>query len=111
MLEDNLMTKNKNGNRRYFTPGEKVRILKLHLLDKMPVSEICQKYDLQPTVFYRWQKQFFENGEKAFAPERSKEKPLRDKIEKLETKLANKNEVVSELMEAHIKLKKDLGEL
>lgn len=105
------MTKNNNGNRRYFTPREKVQILKLHLLDKMSVSEVCQKYDLQPTVFYRWQKQFFENGEKAFTAERSKEKPLKDKIEKLETKLANKNEVVSELMEAHIKLKKDLGEL
>lgn len=105
------MTKSKNGNRRFFSPREKVQILKLHLLDKVPVSEVCQKYNLQPTLFYRWQTQFFENGEKAFTRERSKEKPLKDKIEKLETKLATKNEVVSELMEAHIKLKKDLGEL
>lgn len=105
------MTKSKNGNRRYFTPGEKVQILKLHLLDRQPISEICKQFDLQPTVFYRWQTQFFENGEKAFTVEKSKEKPLKDKIEKLETKLAAKNEVVSELMEAHLKLKKDLGEL
>lgn len=105
------MTKSKKGKRRYFTPGEKVQILKLHLLDKQPVSEVCQKFDLQPTVFYRWLTQFFENGEKAFTTERSKEKPLTDKIKKLETKLATKNEVVSELMEAHLKLKKDLGEL
>lgn len=105
------MTKNKNGNRRYFTPGEKVQILKLHLLDKLPVSEICQKFNLQPTIFYRWQTQFFENGEKAFTAERSKEKPLQKKLEQMEAKLAAKNEVVSELMEAHLKLKKDLGEL
>jgi transposase-like protein len=105
------MTKNKNGNRRFFTPREKVQILKLHLLDKQPVSEICRQFDLQPTVFYRWQTQFFENGEKAFTVEKSREKPLKDKIEKLETKLAARNEVVSELMEAHLKLKKDLGEL
>lgn len=105
------MTKNKNGNRRYFTPSEKVQILKLHLLDRLPVSEVCQKFDLQPTVFYRWQTQFFENGEKAFTQEeRSKEKPLQKKVAQMEAKLAAKNEVVSELMEAHLKLKKDLGE-
>ena len=104
------MTKNKNGNRRYFTPREKVQILKLHLLDKQPVSEICRQFDLQPTVFYRWQTQFFENGEKAFTQERSKEKPLQKKVAQMEAKLAAKNEVVSELMEAHLKLKKDLGE-
>lgn len=105
------MTKNKNDNRRYFTPGDKVQVLKLHLLGKLPVSEVCQKHDLQPTVFYRWQKQFFENGEKAFAGERSKSKPLKKKLEQMEAKLAAKNEVVSELMEAHLKLKKELGEL
>jgi len=88
-----------------------VKILKLHLLDKVAVSEVCLKYDLQPTVFYRWQTQFFENGEKAFMQERIRRKPLEDKIEKLEVKLASKNEVVSELMEAHFKLKKELGEL
>ena len=104
------MTKSKNGNRRYFSPREKVQILKLHLLDKLPVSEVCQKYDLQPTVFYRWQTQFFENGEKAFTQEQSKEKPLQKKLAQMEAKLAARNEVVSELMEAHLKLKKDLGE-
>jgi len=101
----------KNGNRRYFAPREKVQILKLHLLEKKPVSEICKEADLQPTIFYRWQKQFFENGEKAFIVQRSRQKPLKDKIEKLEAKLITKNEVVSELMEAHIKLKKEIGEL
>ena len=33
------------------------------LLDKIPVSELCDEYGLQPTVFYRWQKQLFEGGE------------------------------------------------
>lgn len=106
-----MKTRNKNNKRRYFSPSEKVKILKLHLLDKVAVSEVCLKYDLQPTVFYRWQTQFFENGEKAFMQERIRRKPLEDKIEKLEVKLASKNEVVSELMEAHFKLKKELGEL
>jgi bacillopeptidase F (M6 metalloprotease family) len=32
----------------------------------VPVSELCVKQGLQPTVFYRWQKEFFENGAAAF---------------------------------------------
>ena len=41
---------------------EKVAILKRHLVDKVPVSDLCEQYNLQPAVFYRWQKAFFENG-------------------------------------------------
>jgi hypothetical protein len=61
-------------------------------------------------LFYRWQKQFFENGAKAFENEAGQQKPLERKIENLEAKLQTKNEVVAELMEEHLKLKKSLGE-
>jgi transposase-like protein len=106
------MLNNNHNHRRNFTPVEKVGILKRHLLDKVPVSELCQKYDLQPTVFYRWQKQFFENGFIVFEQVRTpKTEPLQAKINQLEEKLTRKNEVVSELMETHLQLKKSLGEL
>jgi transposase len=63
---------------------------------------------------YDWLKKFFENGHLAFANGR-KSKAVEDanleKIQKLEAKLARKNEVMAELMEAHTQLKKDLGEL
>ncbi len=98
--------------RRNYTPEEKVVILKRHLIDKIPVSDICDQYNLQPTVFYRWQKEFFENGAAAFdKPKTRQEKARNKRIEALENKLQTKNEVLSELMEEHIKLKKSLGEL
>jgi transposase-like protein len=49
--------------RKHYTPEEKVAILRRHLLDKVPISELCDKDGLKPTVFYRWQKEFFEKGE------------------------------------------------
>ena len=52
--------------RKHFTPEEKVAILRRHLLDKVPVSELCEELSLRPTVFYRWQKELFENGAAAF---------------------------------------------
>jgi transposase len=78
----------------------------------VPVSDLRDEYQLQPTLFYLWQKQFFENGSVAF--ERKSASPegqhLRT-IAALRDKLQRKNEVVAELMEEHIQLKKELGEL
>jgi len=39
--------------RRHFSGTEKVAILRRHLLDSVPISDLCTEYDLQPTVFYR----------------------------------------------------------
>ena len=100
--------------RRHFSGAEKVAILKRHLLDKVPISDLCQELDLQVNQFYHWQQQFFENGHAAFENGR-KSKAVEDakdkKIEQLEAKLVRKNEVMAELMEAHTQLKKDLGEI
>jgi transposase-like protein len=98
--------------RKKYTPDEKVAILKRHLIDKVPISDLCEQNGLSPTVFYRWQKQFFENGSTAFDRKRKTKETSQDRrIRELEQKLATKNEVVSELMEAHFKLKKNLGEI
>jgi transposase-like protein len=52
--------------RKNYTPEEKVGILKRHLVEKVPVSDLCDELGLNPTVFYGWQKQFFENGAVTF---------------------------------------------
>jgi len=52
--------------RKHYTAEEKVAILRRHLLGQEPVSKLCDELELQPTVFYRWQKEFFENGAAAF---------------------------------------------
>jgi len=80
--------------------------------DKNPLSDICDKYQIQPPMFYRWQKQFFEKGSAAFREEdNSKKNFYEKKIANLEQRLTRKNEVVAELMEESLKLKKNLGEI
>ena len=97
--------------RHNYTPEEKVAILKRHLVEQVPISDLCDKYQLQPTVFYHWQKQFFENGAAAFTQSKDPKRQETQRIEQLEKKLQKKHEVLSELMEEHVKLKKELGEL
>ena len=95
-----------------YTPPEKVAILRRHLIDRVPVSDLCDEYRLSPTVFYAWQKLFFENGAAAFERKSgSGEQLYLRTIAALREKLQRKNEVVAELMEEHIQLKKELGDL
>jgi transposase len=98
--------------RKNYTPPEKVAILRRHLIDRVPVSDLCDEYQLSPTIFYAWQKLFFENGASTFARKSgSGESAHLRMIAALRAKLQRKNEVVAELMEEHIQLKKECGEL
>ena len=101
-------------SRRHFTAQEKVAALRRHLLEKTPVSDLCDQLGINPTLFYRWQKDFFENGDAAFentGKRRKTEGEAKDRqIAALEEKLQRKNEVLAELMEEHVQLKKELGE-
>jgi len=91
---------------------EKAAILRLHLLEHTPVSDLCDKHCIHPTMFYRWQKELFENAAAALDPRSRRPSDAKDRrIVLLEQKLQRKNEVLSELMEEHMNLKKELGEL
>ena len=93
--------------RKHYTAQGKVAILRRHLVDKEPVSKLCDELALQPTVFYRWQKEFFENGAAAFQTNnRHGRQPEQERIERLEKKIRTKDEVLAELMAEHIALKK-----
>src|SRR6266849_1587235 len=98
--------------RKHYTPEEKVAILRRHLVEGVPISDLCDELGLQPTVFYCWQKEFFENGAAAFQqkgrPDRSAEQ---ERIAHLESEIQTKDEVLAELMAEHVALKKRVGEL
>ena len=61
-----------DNNRRYFSPEQKVAILREHLIEGKAVSDLCDKHHIHPTVFYQWQRQFFENGTAAFESKQSR---------------------------------------
>ena len=74
--------------RKNYTAEEKVAILRRHLVEKEPISKFCDEQGLQPTVLYRWQKEFFENGAAAFqAKPRANHQAEQERIEYLEKKI------------------------
>lgn len=96
--------------RRRFSAQEKVAMLRRHFLEKVPVSDLCDQAGIQPARFYCWQKEFFENGTAAFEHDNGSEvRRLQEENDALRTKLAHKDEVIAEIMESHVALKKTLG--
>jgi transposase-like protein len=90
-------------SRKNYTPAEKVAILRRHLIDRVAVSDLCDQHQLQPTVFYTWQRLFFENGAAAFERKQGTPELAHQRtIAALRDKLQRKNEVVAELMEEHV---------
>ena len=104
-------------NRRHFTGQEKVAILRRHLVEKVPVSELCEERGLHPIPARRdWQKDWFEQGAVVFDTPKGRARNGRSedvaakRIAALEDKLRRRDEVVAELMEEPVALKKSLGE-
>ena len=105
---DRAQNASNSRERRHFSPQQKVAIVKQHLVDGASISDLCDRHHIQPTQFYQWQKQLFENGAVAFE---RKTKPVgatpaQRQVEALRAKLVTKNEVIAELMEECVSLKK-----
>jgi len=47
--------------RRHFLAEEKATILRRHLADKVPISDLCEEYHIQSSLFYLWQRQALEH--------------------------------------------------
>ncbi len=98
--------------RRRFSSEKKVEILREHLKNKVPISELCQKYDLYPNLFYRWEKELFEGGVDIFSGLRRKRNGKKPAVEqKLKAKVQQMQEVIAWLTQENIELKKSTGEI
>ena len=96
--------------RRHYSPEQKITILKRHLVEKTPVSDLSDECGPHPTMVMRWQQTLFEGGATVFEPKRtSKVQKLERQVAELEEKLNRKNEVMAELMAEYVQSKKKAG--
>jgi len=98
--------------RRRHTPQQKADLLCEHLADKKPVSEICTEAGIQPSLFYTWQRDLLAGAPALFSNRRtpSREKELEEEVLRFKAIVARKDQVIAEVTEEYVKLKKELGE-
>ena len=97
--------------RKSYSPEQKVEIIRRHLLDGVAVSDLCDEHGVHPTLYYRWQKEFFEGGAAAFAKESKHQlRTLKKRLAEAQEQLSRKNEVLAEVMEEYVRCKKNGGD-
>ena len=107
---------NSKKTRRNYTTEQKVAILRRHLVDKVPISDLCNELSLPPSVFYQWQKQLFDNiagaltAPAAASGPSKREKEQAHELSQLKARLAKKDAVIAEISAEYVQLKKELGE-
>jgi len=97
--------------RRQFTPEQKFKIVKEQMTTKTSVTEICKKYDINASSFYKWQDKFLKGALENF--KKSEDGPTKGelrKIEEQERKIRRQQAIIADLASENIELKKSLGE-
>jgi len=93
--------------KRVFSAEQKVKILREHLDNQVSVSELCERYQIHPNIFYIWKKKLFEGALQTFIsqPARGNTK----QIDKLQQKLRDRDSLISTLVAENIQFKKNIN--
>jgi transposase-like protein len=96
--------------RRQFTPEQKMIILRELLEEKVPISQLAEKYQIHTNDIYNWKKKLFESASDIFSNSKQKNNKTEseEKIQALEEKLKKRDEAISYLLQDNIELKKSI---
>ena len=90
--------------RRRHTAEQKAELLRQHVAEKKPVSEVCNEAEIQPSLFYTWQRELLAGAHTVFSTRRapSRENELEAKISRLEARVARKDQIIAEVTEEYV---------
>ena len=57
--------------RRRHTAEQKAELLRQHVAEKKPVSEVCNEAAIQPSLFYTWQRELLAGAHTVFSTRRA----------------------------------------
>jgi len=96
---------------KHYTAEQKVKMLREHLENNIPVSELAQKYEVRPNDIYLLKKKLFESAADIFSLKVSTPMLVtaeQKKIEKLQSKLKDRDEAISYLIRENIEIIKSI---
>lgn len=98
--------------RRTFTAEQKFKIVKEALTTDTTIADICKKYDVVVSQYYRWQDAFFEGALNGLERKKSGSVSTVEqrKISQLENDNRRMKDVIAEITSENITIKKRIGE-
>lgn len=98
--------------RKHYSPEQKVLILRELLENNVSISQLAEKYQVHINDIYNWKKKLFEGAKGTFQQKPSNQKQTsleQKKIEKLESKLRDREEAIAILLKENIEIKKSIN--
>lgn len=99
-----------NQPRKHHSAVKKVEILREHLENQVPISELSRRFGMNPNLIHKWKKQLFESGVEVFSRNNEKAQQGQNaRIGLLEEKIKDRDSLIAEIMADNIRLKKKLN--
>jgi len=108
MARRNVVKEIRKATRRKFNPEEKIRIVLEGLRGEIPVSELCRREGINPTVYYRWSKGFLEAGKNGLTKDTRRD-ATSDEVKTLKLENKDLKQALAESTLDVLRLKKSLG--
>jgi transposase-like protein len=89
---------------RHRRPQEKLQIINEARTSGMPVSRVCRKYGISPSIFYEWEGRLKETGLSGLKRDASRQAAVR--VAELEAEVARLKGVIAEIAEENLRIKK-----
>ena len=107
-MTKNVIKQIQRATRRKFTPEQKIQIVLEGLRGEIPVTDLCRREGIAPSVYYKWSKSFLDAGKNGLVRD-TKRNATSDEVRNLKTENADLHRALSEQMIEVVRLKKSLG--
>lgn len=101
-----MKTNNNQKPRRQLPAATKLQILKEGRSTNLPISQVCEQYEINPTLFYQWEQIADRAALMALQGQPRGRKKLRPTEEALRAEVQRLREVIAELSSENLQLKK-----
>ena len=100
------MSTDRRKPRRKFSADTKLQILKEGRHTNLSISQVCEQYQISPTLFYQWERQADQAALKALNGQARGRKKIRPAEEQLLAEVQRLQAVIAELSAENLQLKK-----
>ena len=94
--------------RRKFSADEKIRMVLEGLRGEIPITELCRKEGIQPSIYYKWSKAFLDAGKNGLTRDTRRDATSQE-VRRLKEENEALKRAVAETVLDNQRLKKSLG--
>ena len=98
----------RKATRRRFSADEKIRVVLEGLRGEVPITELCRKESIQPSVYYKWSKAFLDAGKNGLSRDTRRDATTVE-VRRLKEENDALKKAVAETVLDNQRLKKSLG--